>query len=249
MKNKALLFLALFVGLLSYGQNKTNGTEVSPEYSINQSDFIDKPYTFDIRAEVLNKQFVVFYTLKSEFPSDIFLYASYDKGSSWNGPMEKVTGDVGHSVTEGSNKIFWDCMNEKGFDVNAKGVVFKVETTIIHPEENKPLAFVQEMPVYPGGEKALYEFLYNNITYPELEKSKGIQGTVYVNFVVEKDGTPTSFIVTRGIAGGPGLDLAALNACKAIGRFKPGSQNGNAQRVFLTIPIKFTLSEPEKIKK
>lgn len=246
MKSKSLFILALFSSLLSYGQNKTNGTEVSPEYSINQSDFIDKPYTFDIRAEVLNKQFVVFYTLKSEFPSDIFLYASYDKGASWKGPMEKVSGDVGHSVTEGSNKIFWDCMNEKGFDINAKGVVFKVETTIMHPEENKPLAFVQEMPAYPGGEKALYEFLYKNITYPELEKSKGIQGTVFVNFVVEKDGTPSNFTVTRGVPGGKGLDRAALYACKSLGKFNPGKQNGVAQRVFLTIPITFTLSEPKK---
>ena len=243
MKSKSLFILALFSCLLSYSQNKTNGTEVSPEYSINQSDFIDKPFTFDIRAEVLNKQFVVFYTLKSEFPSDIFLYASYDKGASWKGPMEKVSGDVGHSVTEGSKKIFWDCMNEKGFDINAKGVVFKVETTIIHPEENKPLAFVQEMPAYPGGDKALYEFLYKNITYPELEKSKGIQGTVFVNFVIERDGTPSNFIITRGIKDGKGLDQEALNACRKLGRFNPGKQNGVAQRVFLTIPIKFTLAK------
>jgi TonB family protein len=246
MKNKLMFLPLLFTQFWCVAQTNNSVSEISPEYSINQSDFIDKPRTFDIRAEVLDKQFVVFYTLKSEFPSDIYLYASYDKGKTWKGPMEKVTGDVGHSITSGSNKIFWDCMNEKGFDINAKGVVFKVETTIMHPVENAPLTFVQEMPVYPGGEKALYDFLYSNIAYPELEKSKGIQGTVFVNFVVEKDGTPTSFIITRGVSGGPGLDRAALNACKALPKFRPGSQNGEAQRVFLTIPIKFTLTEPKK---
>ena len=134
-------------------------------------------------------------------------------------------------------------MNEKGFDINAKGVVFKVETTLMHPVENAPLTFVQEMPSYPGGNKALYEFLYNNINYPEFEKSNGIQGTVFVNFVVEKDGTPSSFIITRGIKNGKALDQEALNACSKLGKFIPGKQNGVAQRVFLTIPVKFALAD------
>ena len=246
MRIKLLFLPLLFTPFWGFTQTNNSVTEASPEYAINQSDFVEKPRTFDIRAEVLDKQFVVFYSLKSEFPSDIYLYASYDQGKTWRGPMEKVTGDVGHSISEGSNKIFWDCMNEKGFDINAKGVMFKVETTLIHPAENKPLTFVQEMPAYPGGEKALYEFLYNNISYPQLEESKNIQGTVFVNFVVEKDGTPSSFTVTRGVPGGAGLDRAALDACRKLGKFNPGKQNGVAQRVFLTIPIKFTLANNQK---
>ena len=111
------------------------------------------------------------------------------------------------------------------------------------PKTETPLTFVQVMPSYPAGEKALYEFLYNNITYPEHEKSQNIEGTVFVNFVIEKDGTPTNFIITRGVEGGIGLDREALNACKKLGKFTPGSQNGVAQRVFLTIPIKFTLED------
>jgi len=110
-------------------------------------------------------------------------------------------------------------------------------------DRDAPLQFVQEMPAYPGGEKALYEFLYNNIAYPEQEKSQNIEGTVFVNFVVEKDGTPTNFTVTRGVEGGKGLDREALGACKKLGKFNPGKQNGVSQRVFLTIPIKFTLAD------
>jgi len=109
--------------------------------------------------------------------------------------------------------------------------------------EEPVLTFVQTMPSYPAGEKALYEFLYNNITYPEQEKSQNIEGTVFVNFVIEKDGTPTNFIITRGVEGGIGLDREALNACKKLGKFTPGSQNGVPQRVYLTIPIKFTLED------
>lgn len=105
------------------------------------------------------------------------------------------------------------------------------------------LTFVQVMPTYPDGEKALYEFLYNNISYPEREKAMNIEGTVFVNFVIEKDGTPTNFNVTRGVEDGLGLDKAALSACKKLGKFNPGTQNGVPQRVYLTIPIKFTLED------
>jgi TonB family protein len=109
------------------------------------------------------------------------------------------------------------------------------------PKTETPSTFVQVMPSYPAGEKALYEFLYNNITYPEQEKAMNIEGTVFVNFIIEKDGTPTNFTITRGVEGGIGLDREALNACKKLGKFTPGTQNGVPQRVFLTIPIKFTL--------
>jgi hypothetical protein len=109
--------------------------------------------------------------------------------------------------------------------------------------EEPVLTFVQTMPSYPAGEKALYDFLYNNITYPEQEKSQNIEGTVFVNFVIEKDGTPSNFIITRGVEGGIGLDREALNACKKLGKFTPGSQNGVPQRVYFTLPIKFKLED------
>ena len=54
-----------------------------------------------------------------------------------------------------------------------------------------------------------------------------IEGTVFVNFVIEKDGTPTSFTITRGVEGGIGLDREALNACMKLGKFNPGTQNGH----------------------
>ena len=110
-------------------------------------------------------------------------------------------------------------------------------------KEEPVLTFVQVMPSYPGGEKALYELLYNSISYPEREKSMNIEGTVFVNFVIEKDGTPTNFNISRGVEQGSGLDKAALLACKQLGKFNPGTQNGVPQRVYLTIPIKFTLEE------
>jgi len=99
------------------------------------------------------------------------------------------------------------------------------------------------MPSYPGGEAAMMKVIYDNISYPEYEKTQNIEGTVFVNFVVEKDGTPSNFQVSRGVEGGKGLDREALASCKKLGKFNPGKQNGVSQRVYLTIPIKFVLAD------
>ena len=107
----------------------------------------------------------------------------------------------------------------------------------------EPLSFVQEMPKYPGGERALYEFLQSKIIYPRVEKKKYIQGTVFVNFKIEADGTPANFKVERGVPGGSGLDSAALNACMALSKFSPGIRKGVPVPVSITIPIKFTLDK------
>ena len=109
------------------------------------------------------------------------------------------------------------------------------------PKTETPLTFVQEMPTYPGGDEALYNLLYKSVTYPELEKSMNIEGTVFIRFVVEKDGTPTNFEVERGVMGGAGLDNAALFACKQLGKFNPGKHDGVPQRVYFDLPIKFRL--------
>lgn len=104
-----------------------------------------------------------------------------------------------------------------------------------------PLTFVQEMPTYPGGQDAMFQVIFENVLYPEYEKSMNIDGTVFVNFVVEKDGTPTHFRISQGVEGGAGLDSAAISACRLLGKFNPGTQDGVPQRVYLTIPIKFSL--------
>lgn len=106
-----------------------------------------------------------------------------------------------------------------------------------------PLTFVQEMPTYPGGQDAMFQVIFENVLYPEYEKSMNIDGTVFVNFVVEKDGTTTHFRISQGVEGGAGLDSAAISACRLLGKFNPGTQDGVPQRVYLTIPVKFTLED------
>jgi len=119
-------------------------------------------------------------------------------------------------------------------------------------KEEPVLTFVQEMPTYVAGDEAFWQLIVDRVVYPEYEKSMNIEGTVFVNFVVERDGTPTHFKINRGVEGGAGLDSVAINACRALGKFNPGTQAGVPQRVYLTIPIKFSLEDdegPERLSK
>jgi TonB family protein len=96
------------------------------------------------------------------------------------------------------------------------------------------------MPEFIGGPDALEDFVKKNIVYPPDAKAKGIQGKVYIQFVVEKDGTVTNEVVRRGV--NPLLDAEALRVAKLLPAFKPGTMRGKKVRVRYTLPIVFSLS-------
>lgn len=98
---------------------------------------------------------------------------------------------------------------------------------------------VESMPSFPGGEAKIYEFLSNNLTYPVMAKESGIQGKVYMTFVVERDGSITDVRVLRGIGGG--CDEEAIRVINSMPRWTPGKQRGIPVRVQFNLPIKFTL--------
>lgn len=98
------------------------------------------------------------------------------------------------------------------------------------------------MPEYPGGEAALNQAIFSNTIYPEYEKKNKIQGTVYLSFIVEKDGSISNITVERSIKNGPGLSKAAIDTLKKLKRFNHGLLNGKPVRVKQTLPIKFRLN-------
>ncbi|MBA3970549.1 MAG: TonB family protein, partial [Bacteroidetes bacterium] len=118
-------------------------------------------------------------------------------------------------------------------DETGKGVV---EATI-----EAPLTIVEQMPTFPGGEAAMMKYIQQNVSYPQMEKEGQIQGTCYVTFVVEKDGSITDVKVLRGVSGGPGCDKEAMRVVKSMPAWKAGKQNGREVRVQFNLPIKFTL--------
>lgn len=98
---------------------------------------------------------------------------------------------------------------------------------------------VDTMPRFPGSREGMVSYLAKNIVYPQKARSEGIQGTVYVSFVVETDGSVTEPKILRGF--NRECDEVALDAVKKMPRWKPGSQGGQAVRVQMNIPVKFSL--------
>lgn len=99
---------------------------------------------------------------------------------------------------------------------------------------------VEVMPEYPGGTEAMMKFLAENIQYPEEARKKQVQGPVYVNFVVEKDGSVGEVKILKGI--GNGCDDEAMRVVKMMPAWKPGTQRGQTVRVSFNLPVRFKLS-------
>ncbi|KAF0199529.1 MAG: periplasmic protein TonB [Bacteroidetes bacterium] len=99
---------------------------------------------------------------------------------------------------------------------------------------------VEESPSFQGGDEARIRFLQENIKYPQIARESSIQGTVYVTFVVERNGNVTDVRVLRGIGGG--CDEEAIRVIKAMPNWSPGKQRGKPVRVQFNMPIKFTLA-------
>ncbi len=106
-------------------------------------------------------------------------------------------------------------------------------------EETEVFFIVEDMPEFPGGEMALRTFIANAIKYPVIAQENGIQGKVYVTFVVSKDGTVTNATIARGVD--PSLDKEALRVVMSLPKWKPGKQRGKPVNVSYTVPINFVL--------
>lgn len=104
---------------------------------------------------------------------------------------------------------------------------------------NEVFMVVEHMPEFPGGMKEFMNFLNSNIKYPETAIKKSIQGRVIVQFIVEKDGTPTEFKILRSVDSD--LDKEALRVLNKMPKWKPGIQRGQAVRVKYTVPVTFKL--------
>ena len=106
--------------------------------------------------------------------------------------------------------------------------------------EEQPVFFiVEDMPEFPGGDIALRKYIAQAIKYPVIAQENGIQGKVYVNFVVNTDGSVTDAKIARGVD--PSLDKEALRVINSLPKWKPGKQRGKPVRVSFTVPINFVL--------
>ncbi len=141
------------------------------------------------------------------------------------------------------------------------GLFFFANISISYAQQQSQKIFkiVDEMPRFPGCEDAqdkkerencafdkMLKFIYTNIKYPESARKAGIQGTVVVSFVVEKDGSISNLKVVRSIS--PDCDEEVLRVIKMMPNWIPGKQDGEPVRVQFNLPVRFALEAPLKDK-
>lgn len=117
------------------------------------------------------------------------------------------------------------------------GAAMKKEET--SDESETVLTYVKEMPSFPGGDSERLKFLSKNIRYPQQAAENGIQGPVYVSFVVKKDGSLADIKILKGIGGG--CDEEAVRVVKKMPRWNAGYQNGKKVSVLFNMKINFRL--------
>ena len=132
-----------------------------------------------------------------------------------------------------------------GYDVAELAVVSNTELPSVKMveeemvEEEVIFVAVETDPEFPGGMEALLKFLSDNIVYPQKAKDNGIEGKVFVSFVIEKDGSISNIKVLRDIGGGCGAEV--VRVVKLMPKWKPGMQRGKAVRVQYNLPVQFTI--------
>ena len=120
----------------------------------------------------------------------------------------------------------------KDLDLNFLGGMVKDDSeTSVEPD--KPATF-------PGGEFKIMEYLRDNLVYPEPAREKGIEGKVYVQFVVEEDGSITNVKIMRSV--NKWLDAEAFRVIKSMPKWNPGTQNGEPVSTTMMLPINFKIN-------
>jgi protein TonB len=103
----------------------------------------------------------------------------------------------------------------------------------------EPFVVVEEMPMFPGGEAALLQYIADHTQYPEVAKENNVQGKVIVRFCVTSKGGVDKVSILKGVD--EELDKEAIRVVQTLPAFKPGKQGGKPVPVWYMVPINFTL--------
>ena len=121
-------------------------------------------------------------------------------------------------------------------------VVFEepVKEVVSTGEDNTVYNYVEQQPEFPGGIEAMVKFIQKNMKYPALARRMGVEGKVFVGFVVNKDGSITGVEIVKGIS--TECDKEATRVVQLMPPWKVGKQNGKPVRVKFIVPINFKLA-------
>jgi TonB family protein len=149
-----------------------------------------------------------------------------------------LSGEV-NKVIKSSPK--WDASNNKdtGKPFNSSVTLkFKLPDSII---KDAPYDAVEEMPTYPGGENELLKFIKNNTKYPENAKTKKVEGTVIMKFIVTTEGKSEGISVLKGVD--PLLDAEAIRVVSLLKGWNPGLNGGKSVNSWYMLPVNFAIPQ------
>jgi TonB family protein len=152
-------------------------------------------------------------------------------------PVNSILSDEVIRVIKSSPK--WDLPKNKdtGKPFNSSVTLkFKLPDKII---KEAPNDFVEEMPIYPGGEVGLLSFFKNNTKYPEKAKAEKIEGNVIIRFIVSTDGNSEGISVLKGVH--PLLDAEAIRVVSLLKGWKPGMHDGKPVNTWYMVPVNFAI--------
>lgn len=155
-------------------------------------------------------------------------------------PDEQVKEEYVPTVEE-LKKVDPGAKTEEGREGGVDYSLIETQEKIVEEpkKEAQVFTYVEEMPSFPGGEEALLSYISRSISYPEIAKRAGVEGKIYIQFVVNTDGKVSDVAVAKGI--GAGCDEEAVRVVRSMPSWKPGRQNGHPVNVRISIPIVFKL--------
>jgi protein TonB len=134
-------------------------------------------------------------------------------------------------ITEGTNDLNKQVVKE----------MVIAEEKPVEEEKVYNIAVIEQQPMFPGGQEAMYKWLSEHINYPAAASEEGVQGRVVVEFIITKTGAVENVHVVRGRH--PALDKEAVRVVKAMPKWTPGRNNGQAVKVTYTLPVSFKLQQ------
>ena len=133
--------------------------------------------------------------------------------------------------------LMGDCIIQPEIEVQGM-IAYQTE---IKQQENDSivLKFAEKMPEYNGGINALFDYIQKNVSYPEFEKYNNIEGTVYVRFIVDRNGKIVNPTILKSVSGSINFNAEALNVITKMPNWIPGENNGEKVNVEYNLPIRF----------
>ncbi len=131
-------------------------------------------------------------------------------------------------------------IEDSGADETTTINVNPVFTPDVEEDVPEEIFFVVEEPAeFPGGDQALLRYIHNTVKYPVIAQENGIQGKVFVKFIIDEQGAVSNAEIMRGVD--VSLDKEALRVINSLPDFKPGKQRGRPVKVYYNAVIKFQL--------